>query len=46
MTIGTSKEQQEATKKTPADELEYFGICLFGMTDELKELTKKFSLFK
>lgn len=46
MTIGTSQEQQDATKNTKAEDLEYFGICLFGTTEELKELTKKFSLFK
>jgi len=30
MTIGTSKEQQERTKKTPEEELEYYGIVMFG----------------
>ncbi|MCG2690269.1 DUF2000 domain-containing protein [Candidatus Parcubacteria bacterium] len=46
MTIGTSQEQQESTSKTPEIELDYFGICLFGETEKLKSLTKKFSLFK
>lgn len=46
MTIGTSKEQQNATKNSQEKNLEYIGICLFGTTEELKELTKKFSLFK
>jgi hypothetical protein len=45
MTIGTSAEQQASTKTTPEAELEYFGICLFGDTETLKELTRKFSLF-
>ena len=45
MTVGTSIEQIERTKNTPESELEYYGICLFGDTAELKELTKKFSLF-
>lgn len=45
MTIGTSAEQQDKTKTTPEAELEYFGICLFGDTETLKELTRKFSLF-
>ncbi|MBM3713535.1 MAG: DUF2000 domain-containing protein, partial [Actinobacteria bacterium] len=26
--------------------LEYYGICLFGTTAELKEITGKFSLFR
>ena len=46
MAIGTSQEQLEKTSQTPENELEYFGICLFGSTDELREFTGKFSLFK
>jgi len=46
MTIGTSQEQQDATKNTSEQDLDYYGICLFGKTDILKELTKKFSLFR
>lgn len=46
MTIGTSREQQDATRNTSEVELEYLGIVLFGRTDELKEFTGKFSLFK
>ena len=46
MTVGTSQEQQERTKETPEAELEYYGICLFGKTEELREFTKKFSVFK
>lgn len=45
MTVGTSEEQQNATKNTPEQELEYYGICLFGETDKLREFTGKFSLF-
>ena len=46
MTIGTSAEQVQNTKNTPEKDLDYYGICLFGHTDELREFTKKFSLFK
>ena len=46
MTVGTSAEQQERTKNTLEAELEYFGICLFGSTQELREFTGKFSLFQ
>lgn len=46
MTVGTSQEQQNKTKDTPEAELEYYGICLFGQTQELKEFTGKFSLFQ
>jgi hypothetical protein len=46
MTVGTSEDQVNATAKTPENELEYFGSCLFGKTDELREFTKKFSLFR
>ncbi len=46
MTVGTSADQLQRTKETPEAELEYWGICLFGSTDEIQPLTKKFSLFK
>jgi hypothetical protein len=46
MTIGTSQEQQDKTHETPELELEYYGICLFGNTSDLKEFTGKFSLFR
>jgi len=46
MTVGTSQEQVARTVETNADDLEYYGICLFGDTEELKSFTKKFSLFK
>jgi len=46
MTIGTSQEQQDATSETPEEELEYYGIVLFGSTSELKEFTGKFSLYR
>ncbi len=36
MTVGTSAEQIERTNNTPEAELEYYGICLFGNTDELR----------
>ena len=46
MTIGTSQEQQDATKDTNEIDLEYYGIVMFGTTSELKEFTGKFSLFR
>lgn len=46
MTVGTSKAQLTATADSPEAELEYFGICMFGKTVELREFTKKFSLLK
>jgi len=45
MTVGTSQEQQERTRATREAELEYYGIVMFGETGELKEFTRKFSLF-
>jgi hypothetical protein len=45
MTLGTSRQQVEATAATPETELEYFGIVMFGNTTELREFTGKFSLF-
>ncbi len=46
MTIGSSLDQRNMTKATAEADLEYYGICLFGGTEELKKLTGKFSLFK
>lgn len=46
MTLGTSQEQIEATRASAEIDLEYFGIVLFGKTQELKTFTGKFSLFK
>lgn len=46
MAIGTSEEQLKATQNSKEEELEYYGLCLFGNSDELREITKKFSLFK
>lgn len=46
MTVGTSEEQVNATAQSKESELEYYGICLFGNTDTLRKITKKFSLFK
>lgn len=45
MTIGTSEEQVNNTRATSEVNLEYFGICLFGEADLLRQFTKKFSLF-
>jgi len=46
MTVGTSEEQIERTKNTAEADLEYWGICMFGKTEELREFTGKFSLFQ
>jgi hypothetical protein len=46
MTVGTSEEQIARTAEIPEAELEYWGICLFGETEVLKEMTRKFSLLK
>ena len=46
MTVGTSEEQQKATRASSEAGLEYFGICTFGDTETLKTLTKKFQLFR
>lgn len=46
MTVGTSKQQVESTAATRELDLEYYGICLFGPTEVLREFTSKFSLFR
>ena len=46
MTIGTYKEQIELASKTKEEDMEYYGIVLFGEWDKVTELTKKFSLWQ
>ncbi|MEZ9629252.1 DUF2000 domain-containing protein [Vibrio breoganii] len=46
MIEGGSVEQQQRTRETKEADLEYLGVCLFGDTDVLREITKKFSLYK
>lgn len=46
MTVGTFAEQKQRTSETPELELEYYGICFFGESAQLRELTKKLSLWK
>lgn len=46
MIEGTYIEQHERTKKTKEENLDYFGICLFGKWDTVSELTRKFSVWK
>lgn len=46
MTVGTYAEQKERTKNTPEEQLEYYGICIFGRKEVIGSLTKKFSLWK
>lgn len=46
MTVGTSADQLTRTRSTLEIDLDYWGICLFGKTDELKDITGKLSLFQ
>jgi hypothetical protein len=46
MTVGTSQQQLDATAASKEEALEYYGLCLFGKTEILREFTGKFSLFR
>jgi lysyl-tRNA synthetase class 2 len=46
MAVGTTQQQLDATKAASGEELNYLGMCLFGKTSELKEITGKLSLYK
>ena len=46
MTVGTSQDQQDRTRSTSEEDLEYWGIVMFSSTAELKEFTGKFSLYQ
>lgn len=42
----TYVDQHQATNNTKEEDLEYFGICIFGNWQELSTITKKFSLWR
>ncbi|GAD79494.1 DUF2000 domain-containing protein [Vibrio ezurae] len=46
MIDGGSEVQQQVTNETAEADLEYLGISLFGDTEQLREFTKKYSLYK
>ncbi|MBT4879796.1 MAG: DUF2000 domain-containing protein [Alphaproteobacteria bacterium] len=46
MTGGTYVEQIERTKSSKEEDLNYYGIVLYGKWDTVSEMTKKFSLWK
>ncbi len=46
MTEDTYIEQLERTKETPEEELEYYGICMFGEIEKISDITSKFSLWR
>ncbi|WP_104401173.1 DUF2000 domain-containing protein [Vibrio penaeicida] len=46
MIEGGSEAQQQRTKNTLESDLEYLGVCLFGDTETIQSITKKFSLYK
>ena|SRR5260370_713333 len=46
MTGDTYIEQLERTKATAEQDLEYYGICLFGRKETLDEFTRKLSLWR
>ena len=45
MTVGTWEDQVKKSAETTDEELEYYGVCLFGERAVLEELTQKFSLW-
>lgn len=46
MTLKSSAEQLALTSQTPEAKLDYLGLAIFGPTETLRPLTKKFSLFR
>jgi hypothetical protein len=45
MTVGTWEEQIAKSQETTEEDLEYYGVCVFGLRSDIEEITKKFSLF-
>lgn len=46
MTGDTYKEQMERTKSLQESELDYYGLCMFGIKDTIDSITSKFSLWR
>lgn len=46
MLASSAIEQLENTKNTKTEDLIYLGVVLFGSTEKLETLTRKFSIFK
>jgi hypothetical protein len=46
MTKDTYIEQMERTKATREEDLDYWGICLFGRKEDVDPITRKFSLWR
>lgn len=46
MTIGSYEEQIKRSSETKEQDLNYYGIILFGNWQKVSEITKKFSLWK
>lgn len=46
MTGDTYIEQMERTKTLQESELNYYGICMFGIKDKIDSITSKFSLWR
>lgn len=46
MTEGTYEDQLKRSSETKEENLEYYGIILFGDLEIITELTRKFSLWK
>jgi lysyl-tRNA synthetase, class II len=45
MTLGSSQEEMEVLKEKAIDELDIWGLVLFGKTEDVKKITKDFQLF-
>ena len=46
MTRDTYKEQMERTAALREEELTYWGLCMFGLRNEIDPITRKFSLWQ
>ncbi len=46
MVEGTYADQHARTNETSSEDINYFGACVFGESDKLRELTKRLSLWQ
>lgn len=45
MTVGNYAEQMKRTSELSEEDLEYWGLALFGLKEKIDPITKKFSLW-
>jgi hypothetical protein len=46
MTLGPSLEEMDIVKDKSIEDLEFWGVVLFGSTEDVRKVTKDFQLYQ